>query len=118
MHFVHQVGQPVYKFAVTNMEANSRDILARNELSAGDLDLFIPHQANIRIINAATERLGLSKRQIVTNLHKYGNTTAATIPLAIADALEDGRLQKGNLVLLSAVGAGFTVGSVLLRWAY
>ena len=118
MHYVHQVGQPVYKFAVTKMEETSRKILSRNELSSGDLDLFIPHQANIRIINAAAERLGLSKRQVVTNIHKYGNTTAATIPLAMADALDDGRLKKGNLVLLSAVGAGFTVGSVLLRWAY
>jgi 3-oxoacyl-[acyl-carrier-protein] synthase III len=118
MHYVHQLGQPVYKFAVTKMEETSRKILSRNELSSSDLDLFIPHQANIRIINAAAERLGLSERQVVTNIHKYGNTTAATIPLAMADALDDGRLKKGNLVLLSAVGAGFTVGSVLLRWAY
>jgi 3-oxoacyl-[acyl-carrier-protein] synthase-3 len=118
MHYVHQIGQPVYKFAVTKMEETSRKILSRNELSSSDLDLFIPHQANIRIINAAAERLGLSERQVVTNIHKYGNTTAATIPLAMADALDDGRLKKGDLVLLSAVGAGFTVGSVLLRWAY
>jgi 3-oxoacyl-[acyl-carrier-protein] synthase III len=118
MHYVHQAGQPVYKFAVLKMEESSRKILRRNELSGDDLDLFIPHQANIRIINAAAERLALSERQVVINIDKYGNTTAATIPLAIADALEDGRLQKGSLVLLSAVGAGFTVGSVLLRWAY
>jgi 3-oxoacyl-[acyl-carrier-protein] synthase-3 len=118
MHYVHQVGQPVYKFAVTKMEESSRAILARNELSAEDLDLFIPHQANIRIINAAADRLALSEQQVVTNIHKYGNTTAATIPLAIADAIDDGRLKKGSLTLLSAVGAGFTVGSVLLRWAY
>ncbi len=118
MHFVHQVGQPVYKFAVTKMEETSRKILARNELNSEDLDLFIPHQANIRIINAAAERLALSERQVVTNIHKYGNTTAATIPLAIGDAIDDGRLKKGSLALLSAVGAGFTVGSVLLRWAY
>jgi 3-oxoacyl-[acyl-carrier-protein] synthase-3 len=116
-HYVHQVGQPVYKFAVLKMEESSRKILERNELSGDDLDLFIPHQANIRIINAAAERIGLSERQVVTNIDKYGNTTAATIPLAIADALDDGRLKKGSLVLLSAVGAGFTVGSVLLRWA-
>jgi 3-oxoacyl-[acyl-carrier-protein] synthase-3 len=118
MHYVHQMGQPVYKFAVLKMEESSRKILAANELSGEDLDLFIPHQANIRIINAAAERLGLSERQVVTNIDKYGNTTAGTIPLAIADALDDGRLKKGDLVLLSAVGAGFTVGSVLLRWAY
>jgi 3-oxoacyl-[acyl-carrier-protein] synthase-3 len=118
MHYVHQAGQPVYKFAVLKMEESSRKILARNELRGDELDLFIPHQANIRIINAAAERLGLSERQVVTNIDRYGNTTAATIPLAMADAIEDGRLQKGNLVLLSAVGAGFTVGSVLLRWAF
>ena len=118
MHYVHQAGKPVYKFAVTKMEESTRRILGRNELNSEDLDLFIPHQANIRIINAASERLGLSEKQVVINIHKYGNTTAATIPLAIADALDDGRLQKGNLVLLAAVGAGFTVGSVLLRWAY
>jgi 3-oxoacyl-[acyl-carrier-protein] synthase-3 len=117
-HYLYQVGQPVYKFAVTKMEEVSRNILARNELKGTDLDLFIPHQANIRIINAAAERLGITDKQLVTNVHKYGNTTAGTIPLAIADALEDDRLHKGDLVLLSAVGAGFTVGSVLLRWAY
>jgi 3-oxoacyl-[acyl-carrier-protein] synthase-3 len=100
------------------MEEVSRNILARNELKGTDLDLFIPHQANIRIINAAAERLGITDKQLVTNVHKYGNTTAGTIPLAIADALDDDRLHKGDLVLLSAVGAGFTVGSVLLRWAY
>ena len=118
MHYVHQVGQPVYKFAVTKMEETTRKLLARNELSREDLDLFIPHQANIRIINAATERLAFTEQQVMTNIHKYGNTTGATIPLAMADALEDGRLKKGDLVILSAVGAGFTVGSVLLRWAY
>ncbi len=117
-HYLYQVGQPVYKFAVTKMEEVSRNILARNELKGTDLDLFIPHQANIRIINAASERLGITDKQLVTNVHKYGNTTAGTIPLAIADALDDDRLHKGDLVLLSAVGAGFTVGSVLLRWAY
>jgi len=118
MHYVHQIGQPIYKFAVLKMEESSRKLLERNELGNEDLDLFIPHQANIRIINAATERLGFSESQVVINIDKYGNTTAGTIPLAIASALDDGRLKKGDLVLLSAVGAGFTVGSVLLRWAY
>jgi 3-oxoacyl-[acyl-carrier-protein] synthase-3 len=118
MHYVHQEGQPVYKFAVRKMEESSLKLLERNELTASDLDLFIPHQANIRIINAAAERLALTDHQVVTNIHKYGNTTGATIPLAIADALNDGRLKEGHLVLLTAVGAGFTVGSVLLRWAY
>lgn len=118
MHYVRQIGQPVYKFAVTKMEESSRNILERNELSGEDLDLFIPHQANVRIINAASERLGFTESQVVINIDKYGNTTAGTIPLAIASALDDGRLKKGDLVLLSSVGAGFTVGSVLLRWAY
>jgi 3-oxoacyl-[acyl-carrier-protein] synthase-3 len=118
MHYVHQDGQPVYKFAVRKMEENSRALLERNEISTSQLDLLIPHQANIRIINAATERLGLSASQVVTNIDRFGNTTAATIPIAMAEALDDGRLKRGSLALLSAVGAGFTVGAVLVRWAY
>ncbi len=118
MHYVHQDGQPVYKFAVRKMEESSRTLLERNEISTGQLDLLIPHQANIRIINAAADRLGLDASQVVTNIDRYGNTTAATIPLAMGEALDDGRLKRGSLALLSAVGAGFTVGAVLLRWAY
>jgi 3-oxoacyl-[acyl-carrier-protein] synthase III len=118
MHYVHQDGQAVYKFAVRKMEESSRLILERNELNGSDLQLFIPHQANIRIINAASERLGLREDQVMANIHRYGNTTGGTIPLAMADALEEGRLKKGDLVLLTSVGAGFTVGTVLLRWAY
>jgi len=118
MHYVHQEGQAVFKFAVRKMEEASRKILERNNLSSKDLDLFIAHQANIRIINAAAEKLKLDKSQVVTNIQKYGNTTAATIPLAIGDALDDGRLKKGSTVLFAAVGAGYTVGTVLARWAY
>jgi 3-oxoacyl-[acyl-carrier-protein] synthase-3 len=118
MHYVHQDGQPVYKFAVRKMEESSRTLLERNEISTGQLDLLIPHQANIRIINAAADRLGLTASQVVTNIDRYGNTTAATIPLAMGEALDDGRLKRGSLAMLSAVGAGFTVGAVLLRWAY
>jgi 3-oxoacyl-[acyl-carrier-protein] synthase III len=118
MHYVHQDGQAVYKFAVRKMEESSRLILERNELNGSDLDLFIPHQANIRIINAASERLGLREDQVMANIDRYGNTTGGTIPLAMYDALEEGRLKKGDLVLLTSVGAGFTVGTVLLRWAY
>jgi 3-oxoacyl-[acyl-carrier-protein] synthase-3 len=92
--------------------------LERNGLEGKDLDLFIAHQANLRIINATAEKLGLDESKVVKNIHKYGNTTAATIPLAIGDALDDGRLKKGSTVLFAAVGAGFTVGSVLVRWAY
>ena len=118
MHYVHQDGQPVYKFAVRKMEEVSRALLERNEISTSQLNLLIPHQANIRIINAAKERLGLKEEQVVTNIERYGNTTAATIPLAMGEALQDGRLKRGDLALLAAVGAGFTVGMVLVRWAY
>ena len=118
MHFVHQEGQPVFKYAVRKMGEVSRGTLERNNLSGKDVDLFIAHQANLRIINATAEKLGLEESKVVKNIHKYGNTTAATIPLAIGDAIDDGRLKKGSTVLFAAVGAGFTVGSVLVRWAY
>ncbi|HET9532719.1 MAG TPA: beta-ketoacyl-ACP synthase III [Blastocatellia bacterium] len=118
MHYVHQEGQPVFKYAVRKMGEISRAILERNNLGGKDVDLFIAHQANLRIINAAAEKLGLDEKKVVKNIHKYGNTTAATIPLALGDVLDDGRLKKGDLVLFAAVGAGYTVGSVLTRWAY
>lgn len=118
LHYVKQEGQPVFKFATRKMEEASRIVLERNQLSPGDLRLLIPHQANARIIRGTAERLGLRDDQVVLNLHKYGNTTAATIPLAIRDALSDNRLVKGDVVLLASVGAGFTVGTALLRWAY
>ena len=118
MHYVHQEGQPVFKYAVRKMGEVSRGTLERNHLQGKDVDLFIAHQANLRIINATADKLGLDENKVVKNIHKYGNTTAATIPLAIGDAIDDGRLKKGNIVLFAAVGAGFTVGSVLVRWAY
>lgn len=118
MHYVHQEGQAVFKYAVRKMGESSRGILERNGFTGRDVDLFIAHQANLRIINSAAEKLGLDEKQVVKNIHKYGNTTAATIPLAIGDSLDDGRLKKGNLVLFAAVGAGYTVGSVLARWAF
>jgi 3-oxoacyl-[acyl-carrier-protein] synthase-3 len=118
MHFVHQEGQAVFKYAVRKMGEISRSILERNGIEAGEIDLFIAHQANLRIISAAAEKLGLDEKKVVKNIHKFGNTTAGTIPLAVGDALDDGRLKKGNLVLFAAVGAGYTVGSVLTRWAY
>jgi 3-oxoacyl-[acyl-carrier-protein] synthase-3 len=116
MHYVHQEGQAVFKYAVRKMGESSRAILERNGLQGSDVDLFIAHQANLRIITAAAQKLGLEERKVVTNIHKYGNTTAATIPLAIGDALDDGRLKPGTLALLAAVGAGYTVGTVLVRW--
>ena len=118
MHYVHQEGQAVFKFAVRKMEEASRVMLERNAMTGKELDLFIAHQANLRIINATADKLGLDENKVVKNIHKYGNTTAATIPLAIGDAIDDGRLKKGSSVMFVAVGAGFTVGSLLARWAY
>jgi 3-oxoacyl-[acyl-carrier-protein] synthase-3 len=118
LHYVHQDGQAVFKFAVRKTEEICRRLLAKNGLAPADVDLFVSHQANRRIILSAADRLGLAPDKVVINIDRYGNTTAATIPLALQDAIEDGRLTKGMLVLLTSVGAGFTVGSVLLRWAY
>ena len=118
LHYVKQDGQAVFKFAVRKTEEISRRVLERNGLTPADLDLFISHQANRRIIQAATEKLGVNPDKVIINIERFGNTTAATIPLALNDALCSGRLKKGHLVLLASVGAGFTVGSVLLRWAF
>ena len=92
--------------------------MLRNNISPDELDLFVSHQANRRIIQAATQKLGIDQAKVIINIERFGNTTAATIPLALNDAVHDGRLKKGDLVLLCSVGAGFTVGSVLLRWAF
>jgi 3-oxoacyl-[acyl-carrier-protein] synthase-3 len=118
MHYVHQDGQQVFKFAVRKQTEACEKLLARNGLKGSDIDAFIPHQANLRIINATADRLGLRPESVVVNIEQYGNTTAGTIPLAMNTALEQGKLKKGNLVLLASVGAGFTVGATLLRWAY
>jgi 3-oxoacyl-[acyl-carrier-protein] synthase-3 len=117
LHYVKQEGAAVFKFAVKNSEEIARRLLERNNLDASQLDLFVSHQANRRIIEAAAERLGLGPEKVIINLEMYGNTTAGTIPLALADARRQGRLKKGDLVLLCSVGAGFTVGAVLLRWS-
>jgi 3-oxoacyl-[acyl-carrier-protein] synthase-3 len=116
LHFVHQDGQAVFKYAVRKMAEVSERLLERNGLSGKDVDLFVPHQANRRIILSAAERLQLPEEKVVINIGEFGNTTAATIPLALATARQDGRLKKGKLVLLASVGAGFTVGATLLRW--
>jgi len=118
MHYVKQDGQAVFKFAIRKTEEISRRLLERNGLGPADLDLFVSHQANRRIIQAATERLGVSPERVVINIERFGNTTAATIPLALNDAICSGRLKNGDLVLLASVGAGFTVGAVLLRWGF
>jgi 3-oxoacyl-[acyl-carrier-protein] synthase-3 len=117
LHYVKQDGHAVFKFAVRKTEEISRRILAKNKVDPKDINLFVSHQANRRIIEASADRLGFPKEKVVINLEKYGNTTGATIPLALADAVADGRLKRGDLVLLASVGAGFTVGAVLLRWA-
>jgi 3-oxoacyl-[acyl-carrier-protein] synthase-3 len=115
-HYVKQDGATVFKFAVRKTEEISRRILERNGLTPEDLNLFVSHQANRRIIQSATEKLGVSPDKVIINIERFGNTTAATIPLALNDAVCSGRLKKGDLVLLASVGAGFTVGTVLLRW--
>jgi 3-oxoacyl-[acyl-carrier-protein] synthase III len=117
LHYIKQQGAHVFKYAVRKFADASEQILLRNDFTGTDLDLFVAHQANIRIIEAAQHRMGLPDAKVVKNIHEYGNTTAATIPLALKTALDEKRLAKGDLVLLAAVGAGFTVGSVLLRWS-
>ena len=117
LHYVKQDGHAVFKFAVRKSEEICRRVLERNHVDPSQLDLFVSHQANRRIITAAAERLGLPEEKVIINLDMYGNTTAATIPLALADAVRQERLKKGDLVLLASVGAGFTVGAVLLRWS-
>lgn len=116
-HTIHQAGSEVFKNAVREMADNSRLLLDRNGLRGEDLALFVPHQANIRIMDAAAKRLELDPARMMVNIDRYANTTTATIPTALHQAREQGRLAKGDLVILSAFGAGFTWGSTLLRWA-
>jgi 3-oxoacyl-[acyl-carrier-protein] synthase-3 len=117
MHYVHQDGQAVFKYAVRKMAEASEKVLQRNGFTARDIDLFVPHQANRRIIQSSADRLGLKEEQIIINIDEFGNTTAGTIPLALESARKQGRLKKGDLVLIAAVGAGFTTGAALFRWA-
>lgn len=115
-HYVHQNGPQVFKYAVRTMYENCRGLLERNNLSPEDISAFIPHQANHRIITATAERLGIPEDRVIVNIGKYGNTTAATIPLATRDAVAAGKLSKGDVVLFAAVGAGYTAGANLWRW--
>jgi 3-oxoacyl-[acyl-carrier-protein] synthase III len=117
MHFVHQNGRVVFKAAVQGMADVSAEILARNHLTAADIGLYIPHQANLRIIDAAIERLGIDPARVVRNIDRYANTTAATIPIGLSEASQQGRIQDGELLLMASFGAGFTMGSVLMRWS-
>ncbi|MCI0355594.1 MAG: ketoacyl-ACP synthase III [Acidobacteria bacterium] len=116
MHYVHQDGQAVFKYAVRKMTEVCEKVLTRNGYTGSDVKAFIPHQANLRIITACADRLKLASESVIINIGEYGNTTAGTIPLAMETARQQGKLKKGDLVLLAAVGAGFTVGATLLRW--
>jgi 3-oxoacyl-[acyl-carrier-protein] synthase-3 len=116
MHYVHQDGPAVYRFAVRKMAESAETVLARNGVTGKDVGCFLPHQANKRIIQSTAERLGLPMERVVINIDRFGNTTAATIPLAMQTAMDEGRLKKGDLVLLASAGAGFTVAATLLQW--
>lgn len=115
-HYVFQDGQPVFKAAVVNMAGVSAEIMERNNLEADDIAWLVPHQANLRIIDATARRMGLSEEKVMVNIQRYGNTTAGTIPLCLSDW--EPQLKKGDNIILSAFGGGFTWGAVWLRWAY
>lgn len=116
MHYVHQNGRNVFKFAVKGMVEVSEEILGRNALTPADLKLYVPHQANLRIINATAERLGLDRSKVAVNIDRFANTTAATIPICLSEADQTSSVEPGDLILLSSFGAGFTWGSLLMRW--
>lgn len=118
LHYVHQNGRQVYKYAVSKMYELCEAVLERNGFRGEDIDLLIPHQANQRIIDAVAQRMGLPKEKTMINIGRYGNTTGGTIPLATRDAINEGRLKKGGLALMTAVGAGFTASAMLWRWSY
>lgn len=118
LHYVHQEGSQVFKYAARKMHEVCRDLLQRNQVKVEDVAIMIPHQANKRIIVAAGERLGIAPERVMINIERYGNTTAGTLPLATRDAISEGRLKKGDIVLFAAVGAGYTVGASLWRWAF
>jgi 3-oxoacyl-[acyl-carrier-protein] synthase-3 len=118
MHYIHQDGQQVFKYAVKKMAEMTERVLEKNNLTGADIDCFIAHQANKRIIMATADRLKMPIDKVIINIDRYGNTTAGTIPLAMQTAIETGRLKKGDLILIAAVGAGFTSGATLIRWAY
>ncbi len=118
MHVVHQDGQSVFKYAVKKMSEMTERVLAKNNLTGADVDCFVAHQANKRIIMATAERLKMPLEKVIINIDRYGNTTAGTIPLAMMTAVTEGKLKKGDTVLLASVGAGFTSGATLLKWAF
>ena len=115
-HFIRQDGKKVFKFAVKRMTEVSKELLLKNGLSGNDIKLFIPHQANKRIIDATGERCGIPKDRVLINIDRYGNTTAGTIPIALNEAVENKLINNGDYILLSAFGSGFTWGSILIKW--
>ena len=115
-HYIRQDGKKVFKFAVKGMADVSERILKQNNLTGDDIALFIPHQANKRIIDAAANRCNIPAEKVLINIDFYGNTTAGTIPIGMNEAVEDGRIKDGDIILLAAFGAGFTWGSILLKW--
>jgi len=117
-HYVHMNGREVFKFATRVMVSSAEAILDECDLSIDDVDVYVPHQANVRIIDHAVKKLGVAQERTVVNVEKYGNTSSGSIPLALADAAEDGRLQPGKLVLLTGMGAGLTWGSALINWTH
>jgi 3-oxoacyl-[acyl-carrier-protein] synthase-3 len=117
MHFLYQDGKAVFKVAVVGMADVSVEILERNNLTGKDIDWLVPHQANLRIIDATAVRMGLDKSRVMINIDRYGNTTAATIPLCLSEWWQTGKLRKGQRIVLAAFGAGYTWGSVLIRWS-
>jgi len=118
MHYIHQDGKNVFKYAVKKMAEMTERVLEKNKLTGQDIDCFIAHQANKRIITATAERLGMPMEKVIVNIDRYGNTTAGTIPIAMQTAIEEGKLRKGDMLLIAAVGAGFTSGATLLKWAF
>ena len=117
-HFIKQDGKTVFKYAVKGMADVSHKLLLKNNLTGEDINLFIPHQANKRIINAAAERCGISSEKVLININQYGNTTAGTIPIALNEALNQDKIKNDDFLLLSAFGAGFTWGSMLIKWEF
>jgi 3-oxoacyl-[acyl-carrier-protein] synthase-3 len=118
MHYIHQDGQQVFKYAVKKMAEVTERVLSKNNLTGEDVDCFISHQANKRIITATADRLKMPREKVIINIEQYGNTTAGTIPLAMKTAVDDGRLKKGDTLLIASVGAGFTSGASIIKWAF
>jgi 3-oxoacyl-[acyl-carrier-protein] synthase-3 len=118
MHYIYQDGKAVFKVAVVGMADVSEEIMRRNNLTGADVDWLVPHQANLRIIDATANRMGLDKSKVMINIDKYGNTTAATIPLCLSEWWHAGKVKKGQNLVFASFGAGYTWGSVLVKWAY